>query len=94
MTIMNCTFIEVFFRKMFFFGHCLQKWEFHIDHFGTYDRPKNGRSDRTRAKKAIFRGRSTQNGRIDPKWSIRPKMVDQPNDRRVNPTSKGNAFST
>lgn len=46
----------------------------------TYDRPRNGRSDRTHAKKAIFRGRSTQNGRIDPKWSIRPKMVDRPNE--------------
>ena len=30
MTIMNCTFIEVFFQKMFFFGHCLHKLEFHI----------------------------------------------------------------
>ena len=35
--------------------------------------------DRT-CQKGNFRGRSTQNGRIDPKWSIRPKMVDRPNE--------------
>ena len=54
MTIMDYTFIEVFFQKMFFFGHCLQNWDFHIDHFGTHGRPQNGRLDQTQAKKAIL----------------------------------------
>ena len=77
MTIMNCTFIRVFFQKMFFFGQYLHKSEFHINHFYTYDQPQNGRSDWTQAKKAILGADpkmvgSTQNGRFDQKWSIGP----------------------
>ena len=73
MTIMNFVFIEVFFQKMVFFGHCLHKSEFNIDNFGTYDGPQNGQSEQTWTKKAILGADqpkmvgSTQNGRFDQK---------------------------
>ena len=84
MTIMDCKDIELFFRKMCF---CFSLGIVFTIQSSTYAltilvhlNVQKWLIESTMVQRCVFRGWSTQNGRIDQEWSIWPKMVNRPRE--------------